>query len=53
MTTKDEFRKSVRDHYDNITDEQIEEFLSEEFDEEMSLRDNLDWFLTFLQDMLD
>lgn len=53
MTTKDEFRKSVRDHYDNITDEQIEDFLSEEFDEEMSLRDNLDWFLTFLQDMLD
>lgn len=50
---KEEFRKQVREWYDNITDEQIETFLEEEFTEEVSLKENLLWFGTFIQGPFD
>lgn len=50
---KEEFRKQVREWYDNITDEQIETFLEEEFTEEVPMKENLIWFGTFIQGMFD
>lgn len=50
---KEEFRKKVHEWYDNITNEQIESFLEEEFDENISLKENLTWFGTFILGMFD
>lgn len=50
---KEEFGKQVREWYDNITDEQIETFLEEEFTEEVPMKENLLWFGTFIQGMFD
>lgn len=48
---KDEFKKQVHEWYENITTEQIESFLEEEFSEELSLKENILWFGTYIQDM--
>ena len=50
---KEEFRKKVFEWYDNITTEQVETFLNEDFSEELSIRENLLWFGTFIQGIYD
>lgn len=50
---KEEFRKKVCEWYDNITDEQIESFLNEEFSEEVSMKENVLSFGTFIQGIFD
>ena len=50
---KELFRNEIRNHYDNITDEQIEDFLDTEFDCGLSLEENIYWFQTYLQGIFD
>ena len=50
---KEEFRRMVHQWYDNITEEQIESFLNEEFSEEVPMKENVLNFGTFIQGIFD
>lgn len=53
MDARKKFRKEVRKHYVNFTNEEVEDFLETEYEDELSLEENLRWFGTYLQSPFD